>query len=97
MHARAVMVPVDPGKLDDMLKIWEESVLPAAKSHQGFKGALVLGDRATGDGVSITLWDSEADMIAGESSGYYQEQLAKFGSIFTGKPDLKHYEVLLQA
>ena len=96
MHARAVMVPVDPGKVDDMLKIWEESVLPAAKSQQGFKGALVLGDRTTGDGISITLWNSETDMATGESSGYYQEQLAKFGGIFKGKPDLKHYEVLLQ-
>lgn len=96
MHARAVTVPVDPGKLDDMLKIWEGSVLPAAKSQKGFKGALVLGDRSTGDGVSITLWESEADMVAGEGSGYYQEQLAKFGAIFTGKPDMKHYEVFLQ-
>jgi heme-degrading monooxygenase HmoA len=90
------MVPVDPGKLDEMLKIWKESVLPAAQSQQGFKGALVLGDRTTGDGISISLWDSEADMATGESSGYYQEQLAKFGSIFTGKPDTKHYEVFLQ-
>jgi heme-degrading monooxygenase HmoA len=90
------MVPVDPGKLDEMLKIWKESVLPAAQSQQGFKGALVLGDRTTGDGISISLWDSEADMATGESSGYYQEQLAKFASIFTGKPDTKHYEVFLQ-
>jgi heme-degrading monooxygenase HmoA len=95
MYARAVAVPVDPSKLDDMLQIWKESVLPAAQSQQGFKGALVLGDRATGQGMSITLWDSEGDMAAGESSGYYREQLAKFGKIFAGQPDLKHYEVFL--
>ena len=97
MHARAVSVPVDPGSLDDMLKIWKESVLPAARGQRGFQGALVLGNRTTGDGVSITLWEDEADMAASEKSGYYQEQLAKFASIFTGKPDLKHYEVFLQA
>jgi heme-degrading monooxygenase HmoA len=97
MHARVVTVPVDPGKLDDMAKVWEESVLPAARGQRGFKGGMVLGKRETGDGISMTLWESEADMIAGERSGYYQEQVAKFGGIFAGKPVLKHYEVLVRA
>ena len=95
MYARAVTVSVNPEKLDDMLEIMRESVLPAAKSQQGFKGALVLGDRETGDEVSITFWDSETEMIAGGRSGYYQEQVAKFGAILTGQPVRKHYEVFL--
>ena len=97
MHARAVSVPIDPAKIDDMLKVWKESVLPAAKKQKGFTGALLLGDRSSGDGIAITLWDSPADLAAGEQSGYYADQLAKFAGMFRGSPVRTHYEVLLQA
>ena len=70
--------------------------MPAAQQQHGFKGNLLLGNRATGDVVSISLWDFEADMVAGEQSGYYQEQVAKLSSMFTGQPDMRHYEVLFQ-
>ena len=96
MHARGVAVPVDPNKLEEMLQIWQDSVMPAAKSQQGFQGNLLLGDRTTGSVMSISLWDSEADMMAGEQSGYYQDQVAKLSSMFTAQPDMKHYEVLFQ-
>ena len=97
MHARMVTVPVKPEKIDEMVKIWQDSVLPAAKEQPGFKGALVLGDRETGEGFSISLWDSVVYMEAGESSGYYQEQLAKFGDTFAGQPTSRHFEVFLHA
>ncbi len=96
MHARAVSVPIDPARIDDMLRVWRESVLPAARKQKGFKGALVLGDRSSGDGVAITLWASAAEMAAGEQSDYYTDQLAKFAGMFKGSPVRTHYEVLLQ-
>jgi hypothetical protein len=45
---------------------------------------------------SITEWETEADMKAGETSGYYQEQIAKFGQILTSKPIREGFEVSLQ-
>jgi len=95
MHARSVTVPVDPGEIENMMEVWLDSVLPAAKSQSGFKGNLLLADRSSGEVMSVTMWDSEAAMLAGEASGYYQEQLAKLVSMFKGQPDMKHYEVLL--
>ena len=97
MHARMVSVQIKTERVDDMVRIWKDLVLPAAQAQPGFKGALVVGDRETGDGFSISLWDSVADMEAGESSGYYQEQLAKFGDMFAGQPTRKHFEVFLHA
>ena len=41
------------------------------------------------------MWDTRDDMLAGEASGYYQEQLAKFAPLLTGEPVREHFEVIL--
>jgi heme-degrading monooxygenase HmoA len=70
--------------------------MPVSKQQQGFKGAFLLTDPNTGKGVSITFWETEADMRAGEASGYYQEQIAKFAQVFAGPPTREGYEVSVQ-
>ena len=67
------------------------------RQQRGFKSGLLLTDPNTGKGVSVTLWETEADMIAGESSGYLQEQFAKVGAILVGPPVTEHYEVSIQS
>ena len=97
MFARLTIVQSMPDKIDEVTKIYEESVVPAAKSQKGFKGVYMLVDRETGKGVSISLWDSEEDAIANEKSGYYQEQVGKFKDFFTAPPVQEGYEVAVQA
>ena len=93
MHCRAVTVQIQTGKTQEAIDIYKDSVLPAAKQQKGFGGAYLMTDAATGKGLSITVWESQADMEAGEASGYYQEQIAKFGSVFVGTPVVEHYEL----
>jgi heme-degrading monooxygenase HmoA len=57
----------------------------------------VLTDRKTGTGLTIALWETEADMTAGETSGYYQQQVAKFKDLFSAPPVREAYEVTVQA
>ncbi len=97
MFARLTIVQVKIDKLDETVKIFEEGVIPAAKSQKGYRGGYLLTDRKTGKGMSITLWDSEEDAIANEQSGYYQEQVGKFKDFFTAPPVREGYEVSLQA
>ena len=97
MHARAVTVQIQPGKTQEAIDVYNNSVVPAAKAQKGFQGAYLMTDASSGKGLSITVWDSEADMEAGESSGYYQEQIGKFGSIFAGPPTMGHYELSVEA
>jgi len=83
--------------MDKFVKIYEESIVPAAKSQKGYCGAYFLVDRKTGKVVSITLWDCEEDALANEKSHYYQEQLVKVMNLFT-KPLIREgYEVVVQA
>ena len=97
MFARLTIVTTNIDKLDETIKIFEESVVPAAKSQKGYRGAYFLTDRKTGKGIALTLWDSEEDAIANEQSGYYQEQVAKFKGFFTAPPVREGYEVNIQA
>jgi len=96
MNARVTIVQVRPDKLEETIGIYRDSVTPAAQQQKGFKGLLMLTDRATGKGISIGLWETEADMIAGESSGYFQQQLAKFKDVFSAPPVREQYEVSVQ-
>ena len=99
MNARVTFVQIVPGKLDEAVDLYRDSVLPAARQQKGFKGLylLTLTDRSAGKGISITLWETEADMIAGENSGYYQQQLAKFKDVFGAPPVREAYEVSVLA
>jgi len=56
-----------------------------------------LVDRSADKGISITLWQSEADARAsGAGSAHMQGQVAKFASIFAAAPSIETYEVVVQ-
>ncbi len=82
--------------VDEMVKLYSESVVPAAKSQKGYLGILLLSDRKTGKSISIALWESEEDAIANEKSGYYQEQVNKFKNFYTAPPTREVYEVTIK-
>jgi heme-degrading monooxygenase HmoA len=52
----------------------------------------MLKDRETGKSITITLWESEADLQAGESSGFYQQQVGKVVPFVTAPPSREIYE-----
>ena len=97
MFARFTIVQVDADKVDEVIKLYEDSVVPAAKSQKGYCGAYLFTDRKTGKGYSISLWDSEDDAIANEQSGYYKEQVGRFAKYFTAAPVQEGCEVSVQA
>ena len=55
MFARFTIVQVNVDTVDEVIKLYEDSVVPAAKSQKGYRGANLFTDRKTGKGYSITL------------------------------------------
>ena len=96
MHARVTIGQMLVAKLDEAITIYRDSVVPAAKQQKGFKGLYVLTDRKTGKGLTIALWETEADMMAGENSGYYQQQVAKFRDFLSAPSVREAYEVTVK-
>ena len=90
MYARVVTVSVPPDKVDESISIYQ-SIEPLFQHQKGFKSANLLLDRNTGKCVSISNWETRADLEASES--WYQEQMARFGPIFAMRPVREIYEV----
>ena len=96
MFAQVVRVQIQPGKVDEAFAIFRDTVAPAARQQKGFKNAYFLVDRSANKGIGLSLWESEADVAALAESGFYQEQVAKFATVFAGPPEREVYEVMLQ-
>ena len=93
MYARIVTVHAKQDKLDELIAIFRDSIVPAAKQQKGFIGARLFTDRATGKGVAVTRWQSKEELEAGETSGYYQEQIAKIAAFVTAPPTREIFEI----
>lgn len=66
-----------PGQLDEAIRLVGQVFLPAFRTQQGFQGLLFLVDASTNRCLSISFWESQADVKAHEESGHHGEQLAK--------------------
>jgi heme-degrading monooxygenase HmoA len=96
MYARVVTAHIQPHRLDEVIQVFRDSIWPAGKQQKGHKGGYLLTDRKTGKAISVALWETEADMTAGETSNYLREQIAKVASAFTAAPVTEHYEVSVE-
>ena len=96
MYARVSTAEVQPGRMDKLVSLSRDSVLPAARQQRGFKGGLWLTDPDTNKAMIVTLWETREDMEAGEQSGYYREQVGKFGGLLAGEVVRETYEVSIQ-
>ena len=97
MYGRVVIVNAQQDQREKIARIIRDSVVPQAKQQQGFKGHLALIDPGPGKGIAISLWQTEADMRAGETGDYVREQLTRVAHLLTSALALAGYEVLAPA
>ena len=95
-YARVLTATAHPGKTDEGVQIVRDALLPVTRRQPGFKAYLNLTDRTTGKVISITLWETEADLNASESSGLLQEQLGKVAHVLATQVVREVYEVTVQ-
>jgi hypothetical protein len=92
MVARVTHVRVAPEDIDEAVRLFDESVVPAAEQEEGFMGAMLLV-RADGRALAVDLCDTIENLRQNERSGFYQTQVAKFADKITGSPSREFYEV----
>jgi heme-degrading monooxygenase HmoA len=97
MFARFTSAQIKKKRIDEFIKRYEESVVPVAKTQKGYCGVYLFVDRKTGNGVAVSLWDSEEDALANEQNLYYQEQVTKFITFYAKNPIREGYEVCVKA
>jgi hypothetical protein len=92
MVARVTQVRMNPADIEESVRLFDESVVPAAEQEEGFMGALLLV-REDGHALAIDLCDTREHMSENERNGFYQTQVAKFADKFTGRPSRHFYTV----
>ena len=97
MYVQLVRIQIQAGKIDEAIAIFRDSVAPAVRQQKGFKNVYLLIDRETNKGAGFSLWETEADVEAVASSGFYQEQVAKLATVFAAPPEREVYEVAVEA
>jgi heme-degrading monooxygenase HmoA len=95
MFARITLFEIDTLRisLDDALERFKELVVPETRKREGYEGLYVMRT-PEGKGLIVSLWASEEAATAGIASGYYEEQVAKFLTLYNAPPGREHYEVV---
>ena len=92
MVARVTHVKVKPEDVEEAVRLFGESVIPAADQEEGFMGALLL-TRDDGRALVVDLCDTVEHMRANERNGFYQTQIAKFAGKIVEHPTREFYDV----
>jgi heme-degrading monooxygenase HmoA len=83
-----------PGKMLELRELYNKEVISAHKNHKGIRFVHLLESLDNKDeGISLTAWDTRADLEAYEKSGNYEKLVAKFRDMYVVEPVLQSYEV----
>ena len=95
MFARVTLFEIDTLRisLDNALEQFKELIVPEARKQEGYEGMYVMRT-PEGKGLVMSLWASEEAATAGLMSGYYEEQVAKFVTLFRSPAGREGYEVV---
>jgi heme-degrading monooxygenase HmoA len=96
MYARITLFEIDTLRtsLDDALEMFKKMIIPEARKQKGYEGMYVMRT-PEGKGLIMSMWANEEAATAGLISGYYEEQVNKFVTLFRVPPGREHYEVVL--
>jgi len=61
-YTRVVRLKGDPTKVEEQIRLWTQDVLPVIKKQKGFTGVTLLGNRKTGDAMTVSYWETEGTM-----------------------------------
>jgi heme-degrading monooxygenase HmoA len=66
---------------------------PIMEQQQGFKGLQVLTNASEGQGIIVSLWETEADAAASEAGSSYIGQMSMMSSFLYERLAPETYEV----
>lgn len=90
MFMRIVQVKVNPDKIFEFIRAYEQKIIPELqKSHGCVYAGLVQSLENQTDGLSLTLWESQQDALAYEQSGLYNSLVETLRPFFSDTSEWK--------
>jgi heme-degrading monooxygenase HmoA len=96
MYARVTNILFPPEMTAEMSSV-AQGLAPILRRQRGFEGLQVLIDSNTGEGIIVSLWETEADAEASEATSSYIGQMSMMSSFLHEPLVPKTYEVSVKA
>ena len=95
MYAKVTSLQVKPGKIDDFIKIYNETQKSVNQQGQGFQSARLLTDTSTNRVVTVTIWATESDAKASVTPSTTENEnlRVRFEEVVEG-PAIREYYVV---
>ncbi|NHZ97916.1 hypothetical protein F2P46_19625 [Massilia sp. CCM 8734] len=94
MFARVAHVQAKPEKIGEVVALYTSSVMPVLQQLHGFKGTYLLTDPDTGKGMSITLWETEADRLASDSEAALHGPIVQVMPLLAAPPVVLGFDAI---
>ena len=96
MFARVAWGKVKPGSWEDYERLYREELVPASQNVKGLRfRELLRGTDDPNEGISLSLWESSADLEAYEQSDVYRQFNDRVRAFYAGEYWIKHFDVRL--
>lgn len=82
-----------PGKMDQALNIYRNSILPRIEKREGFASSLVFSCRQKNELIACTLWETYESMAEVDRSGFLDQQVAKLSGVLAESAEGDEYEL----
>lgn len=97
MYASVTSAKLQPGKVDEFLATYRESVLPIVKAFPGLTHLYVLTDANTNQGMTIAFYATAADAERTQANGDFQKAIGLVaGTLVLESIERKGYEIGLE-
>lgn len=96
MYAHLTTLYLCPDKMDEVIDIYEQEIIPLLQQQQGCRLITLLTNPASDQIIAIGWWESEADLLTGQTDRRYQQQLTQVSPILTAAPVCASYQVSIQ-
>ena len=96
MFARVAWGEVKPGTWAEYEQLYRDEILPQTRGVEGLRfRELLRGSDDPDEGISLTLWESRADLEAYEQSELYRVIVERARAFYVGEYWVKHFAVHL--
>ena len=97
MFARTTIAQFYPGMTDEALHILKDIMLPRAREQRGFKDALILRHPDKDQGIIITIWETETNLLESQPPEEIRPDVERLGELITDQSIQDIYEVFFQS
>jgi len=91
MFIRALHFDVKPGRFDQAVDVFRETVFPELEKEPGFMRVILTGEAAASKGILYSMWQSEEHAQRYVESGEAARLLAPFAELFEHPPEILGY------